>query len=70
MPSRKSSTPTLQPIDGSILGEYAVENWEIRRIKVDSNTSSLRSCWRRNQKIALSKGVNDSGLFEPILALL
>lgn len=30
MPSRKSSTPTLQPIDGSILGEYAVSNYSER----------------------------------------
>ncbi len=28
------------------------------------DTSKLRSSWRRNQKIALSKGVNDTGLFE------
>jgi hypothetical protein len=28
------------------------------------DTSILRSSWRRNQKIALSKGVNDTGLFE------
>ncbi|GLV55921.1 hypothetical protein KDH_27650 [Dictyobacter sp. S3.2.2.5] len=28
------------------------------------DTSILRSNWRRNQKIALSRGVNDSGLFE------
>ncbi|BAY95243.1 hypothetical protein FDUTEX481_04283 [Tolypothrix sp. PCC 7601] len=30
MPSRKSSTPTIQPIDGSILGEYAVSNYSER----------------------------------------
>jgi hypothetical protein len=28
------------------------------------DTSILRSNWRRNQKIALSRGVNDSGMFE------
>jgi hypothetical protein len=30
MPSRKSSTSTIQPIDGSILGEYAVSNYSER----------------------------------------
>jgi len=29
-----------------------------------SIASALRSSWRRNQKIALSRGVNDTGLFE------
>jgi hypothetical protein len=28
------------------------------------DSSTLRSSWRRNQKIALSRGVNDTGMFE------
>ncbi|MEO1373067.1 MAG: neuraminidase-like domain-containing protein [Cyanobacteria bacterium J06635_10] len=39
-------------------------NYLLTREEKQPDDSGLRSNWRRNQKIALSKGTNDTGLFE------
>ncbi|WP_019500352.1 neuraminidase-like domain-containing protein [Pseudanabaena sp. PCC 6802] len=52
-----SDKTLIKPDVGAV--EYLLGN-----SSTQPDTSILRSSWRRNQKIALSRGVNDSGLFE------